>query len=33
MLVSSPKPAVLFGGRRVAFVFTELGLVEFVEKA
>jgi len=33
MLVSLPKPAVLFGGRRVAFVFTELGLVEFVEKA
>lgn len=33
MLVSPPKPAVLFGGRRVAFVFTEIGLVEFVEKA
>ena len=25
-------PAVLFGGRRVVFMFTELGLVEFLEE-
>jgi methylmalonyl-CoA/ethylmalonyl-CoA epimerase len=31
--VSPPTPAVLFGGRRVAFVFTRLGLVEFLEEA
>lgn len=31
MTVSPPQPAVLFGGRRVAFVFTPLGLVEFLE--
>jgi methylmalonyl-CoA/ethylmalonyl-CoA epimerase len=31
ILVSPPRPAVLFGGRRVAFVFTPLGLVEFLE--
>lgn len=31
LLVSPPKPAVLFGGRRVAFVYTPLGLVEFLE--
>jgi methylmalonyl-CoA/ethylmalonyl-CoA epimerase len=31
IVVSDPKPAVLFGGRRVAFVYTPLGLVEFLE--
>jgi methylmalonyl-CoA/ethylmalonyl-CoA epimerase len=31
MLVSGPAEAVLFGGRRVAFVMTKLGLVEFLE--
>jgi len=30
--VREPRPAVLFEGRRVAFVFTPLGLVEFVEQ-
>lgn len=30
--VRTPKPAILFGGRLVAFVFTPLGLVEFVER-
>ena len=30
--VSPPTPAALFGGRRVAFVFTQLGLVEFLEE-
>jgi methylmalonyl-CoA/ethylmalonyl-CoA epimerase len=31
--VSPPTPAVLFGGRRVAFAYTLLGLVEFLEDA
>lgn len=31
--VRPPKPAVLFGGRLVAFVFTPLGLIEFLERA
>ena len=26
-----PVPAVLFGGRRIVFMFTPLGLVEFLE--
>lgn len=30
--VSRPMPAILFGMRRVAFVFTPLGLVEFLEE-
>lgn len=30
--IARPKPALLFGGRRVAFVFTPLGLVEFLEE-
>ena len=30
VVVSPPKPAVLFGGRLVAFVLTPLGLVEFL---
>lgn len=30
VLVSPPKPALLFGGRLVAFVLTPLGLVEFL---
>jgi len=33
VLVSPPKPAVLFGGRLVAFVLTPLGLVEFLDVA
>lgn len=28
-----PVPAVLFGGRRIVFMLTELGLVEFLEDA
>lgn len=32
MIISEPKQAVLFGGRRVAFVYLPYGLVEFVEK-
>ena len=32
MIISEPKPAILFGGRRVAFVYLPYGLVEFVEK-
>ena len=32
ILVSGPNPAVLFGMRKIAFVYTPLGLVEFVEK-
>lgn len=30
-LISEPKPAVLFDGRRVAFLYLSYGLVEFVE--
>jgi methylmalonyl-CoA/ethylmalonyl-CoA epimerase len=30
-IASEPKAAVLFGGRRVAFVYTPFGLVEFLE--
>lgn len=32
MMISEPKPAILFGGRRVAFMYLPYGLVEFVEK-
>ncbi|HEV3156197.1 MAG TPA: VOC family protein [Candidatus Baltobacteraceae bacterium] len=31
--VSPPKPAILFGGRRVAFIYTPFGLVEFLERS
>lgn len=31
VVVSSPKPAILFDGRRVAFVMTPIGLVELLE--
>ena len=32
-VVSAPKPAVLFGGRRVAFIMDRsLGLIEYLEK-
>lgn len=31
IVVSSPKKAVLFGDRRVAFLMTEIGLMELVE--
>lgn len=32
MVVSEPKPARLFDGARVAFLMTELGLIELLEK-
>lgn len=32
LIVSPPKPAILFDQRRVAFVMTKLGLVELVEE-
>lgn len=32
-LVSSPRPAILFGGRRVAFLMTRLGMIELLEEA
>ena len=32
MMISEPKPAVLFGGKRVAFVYMPYGLVEFLEQ-
>ncbi|MCX7063004.1 MAG: VOC family protein [Proteobacteria bacterium] len=32
LVVSPPKPAVLFGGRMVAFVLTPLGLLEFLNE-
>lgn len=31
-LVAPPKPAILFEGRRVAFLYTTLGLIELLEK-
>ncbi|HEY5536923.1 MAG TPA: VOC family protein [Ignavibacteria bacterium] len=32
LLISSPKPAPLFGNRLVAFLFTETGLIELLEE-
>lgn len=32
MMVSEPKQAILFGGKRVAFLLTDMGLVELVEE-
>lgn len=32
MMISEPKPAILFEGKRVAFMYLPYGLVEFVEK-
>ena len=32
LTISAPKPAVLFGGKRVAFLLTKSGLIEFVEE-
>ena len=31
MVVSPPQPAILFGGRRVSFLQTKIGLVELLE--
>lgn len=31
-LVAPPKPAVLFGGREVAFLYVEYGLIELLSK-
>ena len=32
LVVSDPKPAILFGGKRVAFLMTSTGLVELLEE-
>lgn len=32
LVVSDPKPAILFGGKRVAFLLTSTGLVELLEE-
>ncbi|MDY4562835.1 MAG: VOC family protein [Candidatus Cryptobacteroides sp.] len=32
IVVSDPKPAILFGGKRVAFLMTPTGLIELVEE-
>lgn len=32
LTISTPKPAILFGGKRVAFLLTKCGLIEFVEE-
>lgn len=32
LVVSAPKPAVLFGGKRVAFLMTSNGLIELLEE-
>ena len=31
IVISGPKPAVLFGYKKIAFVFTPMGIIEFVE--
>lgn len=33
IIISSPKPSVLFDGRLIAFVHTPLGIMEFIERA
>ena len=33
MLISTPKNAVLFNNRKVAFLFSELGIIELLEAA
>jgi methylmalonyl-CoA/ethylmalonyl-CoA epimerase len=33
LVISPPRPAVLFGGRRVTFLQTKIGLVELLEAA
>ncbi|MBT5399650.1 VOC family protein [bacterium] len=32
ILISEPKPAVLFNNRKVAFLFTKLGIVELLQE-
>lgn len=32
LMISEPKPAKLFGGKRVTFLMTKLGLIELVEE-
>lgn len=32
LTISTPKPAILFDGKRVAFMLTKTGLIEFVEE-
>ncbi len=31
MLISEPKPSKLFGNRKVAFLFTDIGILELLE--
>jgi methylmalonyl-CoA/ethylmalonyl-CoA epimerase len=33
LLISEPKEAILFNNRRIAFVYSDIGLVEFLEKS
>lgn len=33
MLISEPKPAVLFNNRKVAFLLTDVGIVELLESS
>tara|TARA_B100000795_G_C22550363_1_gene342280 strand:- start:2 stop:391 length:390 start_codon:yes stop_codon:yes gene_type:complete len=32
IIISEPKPAILFNNKKVAFLFTEIGIVELLEK-
>lgn len=32
MLISPPKEAILFNNRRIAFLFTDLGIIELLEE-
>lgn len=32
IVVSEPKPAILFDNKKVAFIFTEIGLIELLEE-
>ena len=32
MLISEPKPAILFDNRKVAFLFCEMGIIELLEE-
>ena len=31
IIISAPAPAVLFNGRKVSFIYTEIGIVELLE--
>lgn len=32
IIMSQPKPAVLFGGKEVAFVYTQIGIIELLQE-